>query len=56
MAECSFSRCRFTDVEYDVTSIALGNAVSDLRKAGLVAQYPAVIPPGWGAWLYISDA
>jgi len=55
-AQCSFSGCRFTDVAYVAVSIALGYAVRDLRKAGLVAEYPRVIPPGWGAWLYVPEA
>lgn len=55
-AQCSFSRCRFTDVAHVLVSIAVGYVVRDLRKEGFVVEYPRVIPPGWGAWLYVPES
>ncbi len=54
-AQCSFAQCRFVDVAYVATSTAIGYVNRDLRRAGLVAEYPHTIPPGWGAWLYVPD-
>ncbi len=42
-----FMRCRFTDVAHVLVSITVGYVVRDLRKEGLVAEYPDVVPPGW---------
>jgi len=55
-SQCSFARCRFTDTAYLLTSIMIGHVVRDLQRKEVICKYPMPIPPGFGAWLYVTSA
>jgi RNA polymerase sigma-70 factor (ECF subfamily) len=54
-AQCSFAHCRFADVAFMLASRMIYYVIRDLRRDGLIPDYPSPIPPGWGAWLHILE-
>ena len=54
-AQSSFAHCRFADVAYMITAKMRWYVVRDLTRQGLIVPQPDPIPPGWGAWLYLTE-
>jgi hypothetical protein len=54
-AQSSFAHCRFADVAYMITAKMRWYVVRDLTREGIIVPQPDPIPPGWGAWICLSE-